>query len=279
MILGHCHLFPGGLGEAKRDAYGIPGTSEHLHGFMRAFGFQQAQVIGPYENPADPAVKARGRPGTDSLTWLLEQPHVGVDGSSALLPAATITPHEPDAAERLLRAQALGVRMLKVHPIIMRTDPLSPECRAFFEEAQKGRMPIVCHTGGGKWGWTDQHSRPQVCAELARRYPDLPILMAHCGVFAGVDEFNAAVAACPAHPNLYLDATAALLPVGLDRWKRALDLLGAERVIYGNDYPWISREGFEQELLFIDSLGLSTEGKDLILGGNLTGLWQRAGSE
>ena len=138
-------------------------------------------------------------------------------------------------------------------------------------------MPIVCHTGGGKWDWTDQHSRIPVFAELTGRHPNLPILMAHCGVFADVDEFDLAVAACADHPDLYLDATAALVQVGRDRWKRAIDQVGTERIIYGNDYPWISRQTFAEELSFIDSLGLSAAEKADILGENLMRLFHAAG--
>ncbi len=77
----------------------------------------------------------------------------------------------------------------------------------------------------------------EVCAELAKRHPHLSILMAHCGTYGGMEVFKEAVAACEAHSNLYLDATDALLNVGKERWKEALDRLGPERIIYGNDYP------------------------------------------
>lgn len=276
MVLGHCHLFPGGLGESRQDEFGIPGTAAHLHLFIKACGFEQAQVLAPHENPAHASVKARIAPGQDGLDWLLMQEHVGMKFSSVFLPAATIRPNHSEALRKLRKARALGVRMLKFHPLIMRCDPLEPVCEPFFKEAEAARMSMVYHTGGGGWGWQSDAGRPQVCAALAKRYPALLILMAHCGTFGGMDAFEEAVLACQAHDNLYLDTTTALLPTGRARWKEALDRLGPARIIYGNDYPWASVSSVQEELAFLDSLGLDAGEKAQILGGNLMKLWQQA---
>jgi len=273
--MGHCHLFPGGFGESKRDEFGVPGTAEHLHAFVKSCGFDKAQVLAPVEDPADPSVNARIA-GRDGLDWLLAQPHVGVSENSALLPAATIRPDAPGAAEKLKTAIALGVRMLKVHPVIMRSNTLAPESAPFWRAADAARMVVVYHTGGGGWGWTGECASPSACAALAGKYGGISLLMAHCGVFGGEDRFEEGVCAAEAHPNLYFDTTAALLPVGAARWNKALDRLGPGRVIYGNDYPWVTRDSVAEEVRFIDSLGLSPDEMEMVLGGNLLRLWGAA---
>jgi len=276
MLMGHCHLFPGGRGESRRDEFGIPGTSEHLSRFMKACGFGQAQVLAPHEGPEAPNMEARIGKDQDGLGWLLKQPYVGTEETSPLLPAATIRPEQPDATEKLSRALAAGIRMLKYHPLIMRSNPLASSCEPFFRMAEEARMPMVYHTGGGDWGWPTDYGRVAVCAELAGRYPGLPLLMAHCGVFGGMDEFEPAVAACESHPGLFLDATHALLNVGRGRWQRALERIGAGRVVYGNDYPWTTVDSVGQEMEFIESLGLCAEEQADILSGNLKALYVRA---
>jgi hypothetical protein len=121
------------MGKEKTDTYGIPGTPEHLCGFVKACGFDQAVALAPFENPLDPTVTARTESGQDNLVWLLQQPGVatGVSGS-LLIPAATIKPYEPDAADKVRQAAALGVRLIKIHPLIMNFDPLDKTCAAFF---------------------------------------------------------------------------------------------------------------------------------------------------
>jgi predicted TIM-barrel fold metal-dependent hydrolase len=278
MLMGHCHLFPGGRGECRRDEFGIPGTSEHLNRFMKACGFDQANVLAPHEGPEALNVEARIEGDQDGLEWLLKQPFVGVEETSVFLPGAAIRPDLPNAEEKLARAIAAGVHVLKFHPLIMRSNPLDASCEPFFRKAAKARMPMVYHTGGGDWGWPTDHGRVGVCAELAGRYPGLPLLMAHCGVFGGVDEFEQAVSACESHPSLFLDATHAMLNVGKERWHWALERIGAGRVVYGNDYPWATVDSVSREVEFIESLGLSAEEHACILGDNLRALYLRARS-
>jgi len=275
MLMGHCHLFPGGFGEAKRDSFGVPGTAEHLFMFMRACGFDQTLALAPNEDPAAPSVKSRIE-GADSLGWLLSQVRVGTDAAAALLPAATIRPNHPSGVEKLRAARSRGVRFLKIHPLIMRCDTLDPACAPFFALAAEARMPIVYHTGSGNWDWNTDATRPSACAGLADRFPGLPILMAHCGVFGGSDDFEQAVSACEAHSNLYLETTAALLSVHRDRWLDALYRVGPSRIVYGNDYPWATIASVEEELAFLDSLGLTADERADILGSNLRDLWTAA---
>ncbi|HUS47319.1 MAG TPA: amidohydrolase family protein [Phycisphaerae bacterium] len=274
MILGHCHLIPGGLAD-KRDEFGVAGTAEHLFGFMRACGFEQAQAIAPFECPA--VTTAQARIDGDGLAWLLGQPHVGVKADAPLLPTATISPAAPDAMDKLRRARGRGVRMLKLHPLVMGCNVLDAACEPFFAAAESARMPITYHTGSREgWGQTSDCVSPAACAELAGRHPGLPILMAHCGTFGGEAGFEDAVAACEAHANLYLEATGALGPVGEDAWRGAVARVGPGRIIYGRDYPWTSREMIADDIAFLGRVGLDAAGKRLVLGDNLKRLWQAA---
>ena len=153
----------------------------------------------------------------------------------------------------------------------------SAACDPFYELAAQRRMPIIYHTGGAGWDWPGDCAAPAACARIAQRFEGLPILMAHCGTFGSDDPeaFEKAAGLCADHPNLHLDATTALLPVGAERWKRALDRIGPERVVYGTDYPWCSAESVERELALIDSLGLGAFEQADILGGTFLRLQPR----
>lgn len=275
MLMGHCHLFPGGRGEARRDELGIPGTTEHLHEFIHACGFRQAHALAPHDNPESFNLEACIRDGRDGLDWLLAQPHVGVDDDAELIAAATIQPQSPDAVRKLKLARAAGVRTLKVHPLIQRLDPLDAACEPFFRAAEAAHMPTIWHTGGGNWGWPVIHSSVAVCAQVAARHPGLPIMMAHCGVFGDVDQFDKAIAACEAHPNLFLDITSATVRIGKERWQWAFEQISAERLVYGNDYPWATLETVKRDLEFIDSLRLTAKEHEGVLGDNLRTLCRR----
>jgi len=274
MINGHCHLAPQGLKGYSEDEFGVPGTSEHLFNMITACGFEKAQVFAPFDNPESNKVQCRLDTGENSLDWLLQQSYVDSSEQSPLIPVAVIKPEMPDAVEKLEYAQGMGVRMLKYHPVIQRSDPRLAACKTFFARAERNAMSLVYHTGGSMWEWSYECSTPKVCSEIARDYPGIPVLMAHCGVFGDVEMFDEAVKLCKEVDNLYLDTTSALLRIGVDRWKRCVDTVGPEKIIYGNDYPFVDTKRIEAEVAFIKDLGLSESESDMVLGGNLWEMWQ-----
>lgn len=69
--------------------------------------------------------------------------------------------------------------------------------------------------------------------------------------------------------NICLETTGTLGKVGRRHWQEAIERVGSERVIYGNDYPWASSVQVSRDMEFIESLSLTREEKGTILGGNL----------
>lgn len=99
------------------------------------------------------------------------------------------------------------------------------------EEAIRLGVPVLQHS------WFRQGDRPfpgestpDDVAELARRYPDLKLIMAHMGFMwkCGVD----VVADCP---NVMVDTSGTDPERGMVEY--AVERLGADRVLYGSDAP------------------------------------------
>jgi predicted TIM-barrel fold metal-dependent hydrolase len=267
MIISHCHLYPGGRGEEFQDEYGIPGTSSHLAGFMKSVGFSRAVGLAPHESPPDPKELARIDSGQDNLDWLLAHPEVGFGPDSPIIPGATLKPQDPRSLARLRAAHARGVRFLKFHAIVMRCDPLDAQSRRFFDLAQELGLAVISHTGGGFWDWPADHARVEVAHEMGKRHPKLKLILAHAGCFWGVDGFETAIRACEECPGLYLETTAELTELGAEKWSKALARLGPSRIIYGNDYPFVTTQSINEEVKLIRSIAPAAA--ELILGGNI----------
>ena len=74
------------------------------------------------------------------------------------------------------------------------------------------------------------HTDPEDTAELARRHPDVRVIMAHltgCGVRGVLAARNV--------PNLSIDTSGAAPEEGLVSY--AVEKLGPERILYGSDWP------------------------------------------
>jgi predicted TIM-barrel fold metal-dependent hydrolase len=252
----------------------MPGTPVHLAGFMNSLGFKRAVGLAPHENPPDPKELARIDNGQDGLDWILDHTGVNTGPGSPIIPGATLKPQDPRSLVRVRAAYDRGVRFLKFHAIVQRCDPLDAPSRRFFDLVAELGLAVISHTGGGFWDWPADDARAEVAFEMGKRNPKLKLLLAHAGCFWNVDGFETALRACEECPNLYLETTAVLTELGREKWSMALSRLGPNRIIYGNDYPWVTRESVNAEVAFLRSLAPDPKAADLMLGGNIERLVQ-----
>ncbi len=98
------------------------------------------------------------------------------------------------------------------------------------EFAQERGLPVLMHTWGGS-----AFDSPQLVAELADRYPTVPLLMGH----AGYGDWDAAIRTANDHPNTYLELTAAYHVNGV--LERFCEEAGSDRVLFGTDLPWFDQ--------------------------------------
>ena len=92
------------------------------------------------------------------------------------------------------------------------------------EQAAAYGVPLLQHTWDKATGAYPNESTSDDVAELARRYPDLSIIMAH-------NERAARVIA--PYPNVYMDTASPIPEASLI--DKAAEWIGAERFVYGSD--------------------------------------------
>ena len=119
-----------------------------------------------------------------------------------------------------------GFRALKFQPQFQPMDPSLPNAEFLFETAIENGMVLVCHTGSGI-----PYALPSAFMPAARKYPQLNIVLAHCGG-GGVLLTDAIVAAlfCP---NIYLELST-LMP---NHVLRVIAQVQPSRLMIGSDLP------------------------------------------
>ncbi|MEO0249034.1 MAG: amidohydrolase family protein [candidate division WOR-3 bacterium] len=121
-------------------------------------------------------------------------------------------------------------------------------------------IPVTIHTGGESWNPRTKAFYGKI-AEMAKTFPDLPIIMEHMGYRYSID---LAIEITKQHPNLYLGTTipAAAEPIVV---KQAIQEVGAEKVVFGSNAPFALPDlGVEG----IRRLKLSKEEEALVLAEN-----------
>jgi predicted TIM-barrel fold metal-dependent hydrolase len=167
----------------------------------------------------------------------------------------------PSASEDMdfLRGRRDAVNGIKFHPSCDRIRITDRRVRPFLDFAARERLPVMVHCG--RW---QEMSSYRLALEVAQAYPSVKFILSHMGGDT---------------PELEMATTDAIASAGLDNiylgiegvreyWavQRAVDELGASKVIFGSDFPL----GHPRMYLgLVDALKVSSEDRDMILGGNI----------
>jgi uncharacterized protein len=146
--------------------------------------------------------------------------------------------------------EELGFRALKLQPQFQPLDPLLPVGDFLYEAALEFNLPVIIHTGTGA-----PYALPSLYTLIAQRFPELKIILAHCG--GGGLFFAEAIVAARACPNIWLELST-LMPHHI---LQVLQHISSDRLMIGSDLP----ENLTTEMFKIYSLAVADEIKQNIL--------------
>jgi hypothetical protein len=146
-------------------------------------------------------------------------------------------------------AEELGFRALKLQPQYQALNPLNRRGDFLYESALKHNLALVVHTGAGA-----PFALPSLYIMVARRFPELPVILGHAGGGIYCAEAIVAASVCP---NIYIELSS-LMP---HHCNEVLAHIDSSRLMAGSDLP----ESAETELGKILTLNASDEAKGNIL--------------
>ncbi|MCW3489718.1 amidohydrolase family protein [Dethiobacter alkaliphilus] len=154
----------------------------------------------------------------------------------------TIDPRRPEALELFCRAvEDWGMRGLKLHPS-SGWFPYDEIAYPLYEQCTKYKLPMIIHTGGQPAPMKSRFGRPVYVDDVAADFPDLKIIMAHCGY----RWWEEALLVCSYKPNCHVDISGWQLEFVekthnfYRMLRRLIDDVGPWRVIFGSDGPYLN---------------------------------------
>jgi len=168
-----------------------------------------------------------------------------------------INPHQGEKALEQIDQAVLewGFKGIKMHPLLDAYLPDQDIVYPVMERARKYRIPVLFHCGHPPW------SLPWHFSSLADRFPDVTIILGHMG-HGHIVYINGAIDVAKKHDNIYLETSG--MPMH-SKIKEAVEVLGADRVLYGSDMPF-SHPAYE--ILKVKVSGISEEDLRLVLREN-----------
>jgi predicted TIM-barrel fold metal-dependent hydrolase len=93
-----------------------------------------------------------------------------------------LDPSDADVLEQMKDGIRLGLKGIKLYPVLAHFDPRDTKYDSFFIEAQKNELVILWHVGATPSPHGDLSiSHPLIIDDVARRFPGLTQIMAHLG--------------------------------------------------------------------------------------------------
>ena len=157
---------------------------------------------------------------------------------SRLIGFCSVNPKRQNAAQLLTEARhELGLKGLKLAPIYQLFDPTSADCYPLYAKAEELQMPIMWHQGTSyiRVGPLDL-SNPVMIDPVARRFPDLKMIIAHMGH----PWFAEMACVVRKHPNVYTDISA-LVSRPWQFWQAmacAMEYGVTQKILLGTDFPF-----------------------------------------
>jgi predicted TIM-barrel fold metal-dependent hydrolase len=192
----------------------------------------------------------------------LPDPSSGARGR--LLPFASINPFIVNdlAAELVRLADEFNFQGIKVYPVYHHHYANDARMYPLYGQAQELGIPLLVHTGSSVFkGARIKYGDPLLLDDVAIDFPDLTILMAHCGRPFWYDH---AFWMARRHENVYMEISGLPAKKLLDYFPR-LEMI-AEKVVYGSDWP--GNPDLRRNVLAVRALPISDQAKEAIVHDN-----------
>jgi uncharacterized protein len=210
-VLGDVEWFDAHTHIGQNDPDGRKATAEEILGGLDAAGHQRALLFAMHEPdgyaPANDAVLA-----------------ACAASGGRLVPLARVAPGAPDAVAEARRCLQAGARGFKLHPRSDAFELPHPVVEEVVALAHERRAPVLFHAGRGIPHLGD------AVVDLARRYPDARLILAH----AGISDLGWLADEAAVLPNLFFDTS----------WWNVADHLQLYttippgRILYASDMPY-----------------------------------------
>ncbi|HEX7321518.1 MAG TPA: amidohydrolase family protein [Mycobacterium sp.] len=189
---------------------------------LRAFGVQMfTSLIYPHK--------------PDMAAWLNQWAADFARNTPDCLATATFYP-EPRAGAYVTDAISAGARIFKAHLQVGNYDPGDPLLNGVWGVIEDAGTPVVIHCGSGPV--PGAHTGPDPVRRLLRRYPRLPLIIAHLGM----PEYTEFLDICQDFSRVQLDTAMAFtaftdqtMPFPASQRGRLRDL--GDRILFGSDFP------------------------------------------
>ena len=246
----HCHIYPDAICQRAVQGisgfYGLPlvydGSIGTLRALGKAHGIDHFVVFSVATTPHQ----------TQSINSFIARSVQ--ESRGAMTGLGTVHPESADIRSEVEAIRRLGLKGVKLHHDIQKIEADDIRCMRIYEQCEEKGLPVLLHAGDNRY----DYSNPKRLEQVLKRFPHLTVIGAHLG---GWSVWEEAADRLPPYANFHVDCSSSLYALTPERARSIIRAYGAERVLFGTDYPmW----PVGAELSRLRALGLSEQEMEAI---------------
>ena len=160
-----------------------------------------------------------------------------------------------------------GFICIKIHPSFHATPANDASYEPVWAYASEHKLPIMSHTWSDTYNPSQKLSLPKLFEPHIEKYPDVVFVAGHAGG-PGKGQYEV-IELIRNYPNVYLDTSGDVFFLNLI--EDLIDAVGAERVIFGTDQPWVDPRANLTRVFLAD---ISDEARALVLRKNALSVYE-----
>jgi hypothetical protein len=267
----HTHVFPPFLVERREEYLARDATFGELYSSPKARMATAEELVAALDDAEVDAAVMVGIGWTDrelaarANDYLLE---AAIRFPGRLIPFCVVNPAwGEDAVREMQRCVKGGARgMGELHPDSQGFDLTSGDAMSpLMGEARKSGIPVMVHSSepvGHPYPGKGR-ATPERLLRFIERFPQNVIVCAHWG--GGLPFYALMPEVSTALRNVYFDSAASPFLYAPKVFRVARELVGADRILFGTDYPLISHKRLLEQ---VREAGLPPQEEAAVLGGN-----------
>lgn len=253
VIDSHCHIYPDKIAVAatKNTDKFYDVTANHNGMVSTLFGLKESSGIDHFIVQSVATTPKQVKSINEFIARAVEE-------NDCMTGLGTLHPDSEDMKADVAHIKELGLHGVKLHPDIQQFKIDDARCNKIYELCEEEGLPILMHTGDSRYDYSNPNRLKPVC----ETFKGLTIVGAHMG---GWSIWFDALRELKGIPNLYFDCSSTLPWLGAERTRELILAHGADRVLFGSDYPMWD-PGAELRTFFL--MRLSEEENRMILSEN-----------
>ena len=181
--------------------------------------------------------------------------------SDRIEPLPSVHPQTPKASRWIERIAKAGFAGIKLHPMYQDFAVDDPQMDEIYTAAADCGLLVTAHCGHDIAFPIDERAAPQRIRRVIDRFGKLKLICTHMGGWRHWDAAEKYVIGA----DVYLETSFSMRELGRERTVELIRRHGADRVMFGTDWPWDSQA---DEIQRIRSLHLSDTDTRAILYAN-----------